>query len=371
MKYSFSDIFVYAPFAVFALAALTFVFRCRFRPTAKVLWLSWLLFAFSKFFCFRHLGGNAFYPEFPALLIYFWDVAYSGAVVLFLLSLVFLPRFRGKGWILPLAAWTVAATGVWNGVKLPEVNEYELEVRDLPDPLSGYRIAHVSDLHCSSAARKWRTEAVVEKVNSTGADIICLTGDYVDGHVADRGEDMMPLKDLRARDGVYYVTGNHEYYRDGKKWESWYRGNGMRFLENECVFPRPGLAVGGVGDFSAAGRGGKVPDVRQAFAAATNGEFRILLQHQPKEATANIKEVGVDLQLSGHTHGGVAPIIRQLVSKHNSGYSRGIYRYGDSILYVSPGVGQWAGFPIRFFNPSEIAVFRLVKHREGSRGNGR
>ena len=126
-----------------------------------------------------------------------------------------------------------------------------------------------------------------------------------------------------------------------------------------------------VGDFAAAGRGGKVPDVRQAFAAATNGEFRILLQHQPKEAAANIKEVGVDLQLSGHTHGGVAPIIRQLVSKHNSGYSRGIYRYGDSVLYVSPGVGQWAGFPIRFFNPSEIAVFRLVKHREGSRGNGR
>ena len=83
------------------------------------------------------------------------------------------------------------------------------------------------------------------------------------------------------------------------------------------------------------------------------------------------KELGVDLQLSGHTHGGVAPIVRQLVSKHNSGYSRGIYRYGNGILYVSPGAGQWAGFPIRFFNPSEIAVFRLTKAKGGNRGQNR
>jgi predicted MPP superfamily phosphohydrolase len=71
----------------------------------------------------------------------------------------------------------------------------------------------------------------------------------------------------------------------------------------------------------------------------------------------------VDLQLSGHTHGGVAPVISQLVSRHNAGFSRGIYRYGNSVLYVSPGAGQWAGFPIRFCNPSEIAVLKLVKER--------
>jgi predicted MPP superfamily phosphohydrolase len=188
--------------------------------------------------------------------------------------------------------------------------------------------------------------------------------------VADRNVDLLPLKNLKARDGVYYVAGNHEFYRDGVKWKKWYQENGMRFLVNECVFPRPGLALGGVNDFVARNYRRTPPDVREAFAAATNGEFRILLQHQPKEAAANIKEIGVDLQLSGHTHGGVAPIIRQLVSKHNSGFSRGVYRYGKGVLYVSPGAGQWAGFPIRFCNPSEVALFKLVKGKKtGDGGN--
>jgi predicted MPP superfamily phosphohydrolase len=127
--------------------------------------------------------------------------------------------------------------------------------------------------------------------------------------------------------------------------------------------------LGGVNDYVAVSRGDEACDVRSAFAAATNGEFRVLLQHRPKEALANIGEVGVDLQLSGHTHGGVAPVVRQLVSRHNAGFSRGIYRYGDSILYVSPGAGQWAGFPIRFCNPSEVAVFKLVKGKRNGGGD--
>jgi predicted MPP superfamily phosphohydrolase len=370
MKFDMKEIFTYAPFAALAISFFTFILRAKLRFFPKVLWTLWLLLCFSKFYCFGKFGGHVFYPEFPQAVIILWDVAYSGAVILTLLSILFIFRFRFKAVLLPLIAWTTAAAGVWNGVKIPDVKEVELEFAALPDSLDGYRIAQISDLHCSSAARKWRTEAIVEKVNSLNADLICLTGDYVDGLVADRNVDLLPLKNLTASDGVYYVAGNHEFYRDGVKWKKWYQENGMRFLVNECVFPRPGLVLGGVNDFVARNYRRTPPDVREAFAAATNGEFRILLQHQPKEAAANIKEIGVDLQLSGHTHGGVAPIIRQLVSKHNSGFSRGVYRYGKGVLYVSPGAGQWAGFPIRFCNPSEVALFKLVKGKKtGDGGN--
>ncbi|MBR7136774.1 MAG: metallophosphoesterase [Clostridia bacterium] len=362
----FSTILVYAPFAVFALSLFVFVCRCGFRPLAKIAWMLWLLLALSKFWCFRTFGGSAFYPDFPQALIIGWDVAYSGAVVLTLLSAVFFFRFRFKALTLALASWTVAAVGVWNGVSVPRVHEMDLEFPQLPDSLDGYRIVQISDLHCSGAARRWRTEAVVEMANAQRADLICLTGDYVDGYVADRSDDMAPLKNLRAADGVYYVRGNHEYYRDRKKWMEWYRENGMRFLVNECVFPRPGLALGGVNDSVARSYRDVKPDVQKAFAAATNGQFRLLLEHRPECAVTNLCQYGVDLQLSGHTHGGVAPIIRQIVSKHNAGYSHGVYRFGERMLYVSPGAGQWAGFPVRFCNPSEIALIRLVKAKRKS-----
>ena len=365
MKMNMREIFTYAPFAVLALSFLVFVLRARLKPWPKMLWFLWLAVCFSKFYCFRMFGGHVFYPEFPQALIVLWDVAYSGALMLTLIAVpFFFFRFRFKAVLLPLIAWTTAAVGVWNGVKVPIVHEIELAFPDLPASLEGYRIAQISDLHCSSAARKWRTGAIVEKVNSLNADLICLTGDYVDGYVADRGVDMLPLKNLKARDGVYYVAGNHEFYRDGVNWDKWYRENGMRFLVNECVFPRPELALGGVNDIVANQYKRTPPDVRQAFAAATNGEFRVLLQHRPETAKDNIGGLGVNLQLSGHTHGGVAPVVRQLVSKHNRGFSRGIYRYGDGILYVSPGAGQWAGFPIRFCNPSEVAVFKLVGRKK-------
>jgi predicted MPP superfamily phosphohydrolase len=364
MKTNFSEIFVYAPFAILALTFFTFVLRSRLHWFLQTLWTLFLTLAFSKFWCFRKFGGHTFYPEFPAWLIISWDVVYCGAVILSALSLIFLFRFKRKEIVLASVAWLSASIGVWCGVKPPTVREVELDFADLPASLDGYRIVQISDLHCSSAARRWRTEAVVEAANRLEADLICLTGDYVDGYVADRAVDLEPLKFLTARDGVYCVTGNHEYYRDCKKWSKWYKENGMRFLVNECVFPRPGFCLGGVNDYDAGRFRQALPDVRKAFAAATNGEFRVLLQHRPKDAQVNISEVGVDLQLSGHTHGGVAPGISLIVSKHNSGYSRGGYRYGEGVLYVSPGAGQWAGFPSRFFNPSEITLFKLSRRKQ-------
>ena len=122
----------------------------------------------------------------------------------------------------------------------------------------------------------------------------------------------------------------------------------------------PALALGGVNDYGEAERKRDVlANVGRAFASATNGEFRILLEHRPTHARTHLAANGIDLQLSGHTHGGIGPVVSSLVARLNGGFVRGLYRIGGGVLYVSPGTGQWAGFPMRFFNPSEITLIVL------------
>lgn len=360
---NWSDAFVYGPYVVFLFLLFAFVRRLGLCRLHRVCWGGWLLFCFSKFFAFKNLGGSISCPDFPSGLVWFWDWAYSGAVILFGLTLVCAFRFKRKAWILPLVAWGLSAWGLWNGVSVPGVARVDLYFPDLPASLDGYRIVQLADLHASSSARRWRTQAIVDIVNSLDADLVCLTGDQVDGRVEKSGEFLLPIKDLHAKDGVYACTGNHEHYSGFVAWKDKFydRIGTVRFLTNACVFPRPELALAGVPDPVGLHDGLPLPDVRGAFSAATNGEFRVLLQHQPKWAETNLRESGVDLQLSGHTHGGIAPIVRQLVAHHNAGYSRGVYRYGKSVLYVSPGCGQWAGFPMRFFNDSEITLITLLK----------
>ena len=356
-------VFTYIPYAFFALTMATFVIPLKLKVRAQAVWSMALLVCFSKFLCFAAFGGHAFNPDLPAAVVWTWDWLYSGAMILsaFGLLTVFF-RFRAKLWLLPIVAWGLASWGLYNGFSVPAVHEVELKYSDLPASLDGYRIVQLSDLHCSSAARRWRTTAVVEKVNALKPDLICLTGDLADGKASRIARHLEPIKELRAKDGVYACTGNHEYYHDYYGWMMHFysKATNIRFLENECAFPREGLSVAGVPDRAGWEHGlDAVPDPRGAFAAATNGEFRVLLQHRPKGAAENCREVGIDLQLSGHVHGGIAPGFRQVLAPFNGGFTRGVYVLGNSYLYVSPGTGQWAGFPMRFFNDSEITLIIL------------
>ena len=356
-------VFTYIPYAFFALTMATFVIPLKLKVRAQAIWSMALLVCFSKFLCFAAFGGHAFNPDLPAAVIWTWDWLYSGAMILSALALlaVFF-RFRAKVWLLPIVAWGLASWGLYNGFSVPAVHEVELAYSDLPPSLDGYRIVQISDLHCSSAARRWRTEAVVERVNALKPDLICLTGDLADGKASRIARHLEPIKDLRAKDGVYACTGNHEYYHDYYGWMTHFyaKAGGIRFLANKCVIPRPGLALAGVPDAAGWAHGlDSAPDPRLAFAAATNGEFRVLAQHRPKGAEENCREVGADLQLSGHVHGGIAPGFRQILAPFNEGFVRGVYALGKSYLYVSPGCGQWAGFPMRFFNDSEITLIIL------------
>lgn len=302
-------IFTYVPYAVFLVTMPCFVLRLRTRWFWKLALTIWLLFCCSKFLAFSRFGGGHVYePDLPDLLIWFWNWAYSGSMILGALSVVFFFRFRFKGPVLLLAAWTISLCGLWSGVRPPDVRSVDLVYDDLPSELVGYRIVQVSDLHASTAARRWRTQAVVDTVNALGADLVCLTGDFVDGDPERYHDILEPIRDLRAKDGVWSVTGNHEWFVWHSGWFKWFERWNVRFLANACVFPRRSLALGGVHDFRVRDpQSGKLrgpyPDVAKTFAAATNGEFRVLLQHQPIDAHANLAGHGVRLQLSGHTHG--------------------------------------------------------------------
>ena len=360
-------LFRYVPLAVGLLVVSGLVFpRCRqlrMRTRAQAIWAMVILLCCSKFICFKALGGDEFNPDLPAAVIWIWDWLYSGAMLLCALALLtFFLRFRAKAWILPTLAWGLAAWGLYNGLCVPSVREIELAYADLPPELDGYRIVQLSDLHCSCATWRGRTQAVVDIANALQPDLICLTGDFTDGAVGRIAPLAEPLKELRARDGVFACTGNHEYYHDYVSWAMRFYDTAanIRFLSNTCAFPRPGLALAGVPAPAGWGRGDDaLPDPRLAFAPATNGEFRILLQHRPGGAAECARELGVRLQLSGHTHGGVAPGLRPIIASINGGFVRGLYALGRSYLYVSPGCGQWGGFPMRLFNASEITVLVL------------
>ena len=162
-------IFTYAPFVVGLMIMFGLVFpNCRqlqLRTRTQAIWAMVILFCCSKFLCFKAFGGDEFTPDLPAAVIWIWDWLYSGAIILAALALltVFF-RFRAKLWVLPVLAWGLAAWGLYNGFCVPAVHEVELKYSDLPASLDGYRIVQLSDLHCSSAARRWRTQAVVDSV---------------------------------------------------------------------------------------------------------------------------------------------------------------------------------------------------------------
>lgn len=362
-------LFTDAPFAVFAATALLFVLRLRARWWGKAMWLAWLAFCCSIYWAFRRLGHANMSPDFPAGLIWFWTWAYCGAMLLVALAVVCPWRFRHWGWILPVVAWGISAWGLWNAVKVPDVHELTFAFHDLPAELDGYRIVQISDLHASCALRAGRTRAIVDRVNALGADLICLTGDYGDGN-ADRYHDFLePLRDLKAKDGVWAVSGNHEWFPFHVGWMDWCERYGLRFLANECVFPRRSLALGGVHDREirhprVTVPHDQLPDVERTFAAATNGEFRVLLDHQALDMKENLTRHKVRLQLSGHTHGGIMPGMASVVKRLNGGFLRGVYREGDAILYVSSGCGQGASFLVRLFDPTEIALITLRRMTE-------
>lgn len=264
------------------------------------------------------------------------------------------------------AAAALGALGLWGAARTPVVGTVRAEIAGLPAAFEGYRIAVVSDIHIGPTLGAEFARAIAAQVNVLGADAIAVVGDVVDGTVADIGRACAPLAEMRAPDGVFFVTGNHEYYVDATAWKAFWRGHGWRVLENENVTLRRGdgaLVVAGVEDVSARMFGG-VADVAVAVAPAAGQAHPgpvVLLAHRPTDARPAAK-LGVDLVLSGHTHGGqMAPL--QVFWRLVHPVVRGTRRMGPAkrtLAWVGQGTGYW-GAPLRVGTRAEIGLITLTR----------
>lgn len=223
-----------------------------------------------------------------------------------------------------------------------------------------YKIVQISDVHIGPTIGKAFLEDVVAKINLEDADVVAITGDLVDGSVASLGALVAPLKDIKAKHGVYFVTGNHEYYSGADEWIAYLGTLGVRVLRNErlAIDGEDGFDLAGVDDASAKNFGkGHGQDVARALAGRSPERAVVLLAHQPKAIIDAVKH-SVDLQLSGHTHGGqIWPwgYAVRLDQRHVAGLAR----EGETQIYVSRGTGYW-GPPIRVGAPPEITRIEIV-----------
>ena len=381
-------IFQVVPIGAWIIAFITVIRPLELSRRGKFAAAALFALALGKFAFFAIVGGDEFTPNLaPAVILgYGWIyatvmlllvLAFPFDVLCYLLDLakirVSVRTTRGAFAAFAVVAAVFSAWGIYEGVRTPDVNRIEIEYDDLPQSFDGYRIVHLSDLHCSTSARRPRFERIVERVNALDADLIAITGDFVDGLVDDRLKDLEPLARLRARDGVWGCTGNHERYWDWDGWEGALRGLGVRILDVSSHFDgsviRRGddaIALGGLNDPAFSWSADLVLDAAHSFAGAPKGAFRVLLFHRPYTRAIGSEKADVKLQLSGHTHGGAMPVLKWLVAFGNEGHVRGLYEFAKGrYLHVSPGTGQWAGFPLRLFNPTEITEITLRRKAAG------
>lgn len=248
--------------------------------------------------------------------------------------------------------------GTYGVLRGPRVKRVQVPLAKLPRAAHGFRIAVVSDIHLGPILGHAHTTRIVDTINRTQPDLIAIVGDLVDGSVEDLGPAAEPLRGLRARHGSYFVTGNHEYFSGARQWVDHVRELGLTPLEN-ARRPLPYFDLAGVNDIAGESEG-QGPDFRAALGDRDRARSAVLLAHQPVVIDEAVRH-GVDLQLSGHTHGGqlwpgeyVAELANPTVA--------GLERYGDTQLYVSRGAGAW-GPPVRVGAPSDITVVELASYQ--------
>lgn len=251
----------------------------------------------------------------------------------------------------------VTLVGMVEALRLPQVRRLEVPLPRWPAALNGYRVVQISDIHIGAILQRRFAERLTEACNALSPDLLAITGDLVDGSLEHLQEHVAPFAELRAADGVFFVTGNHDHYAGAKTWSHYLEDLGMRVLRNShAMVEREGatFCVGGVHDrTSSAG-----DDVQAAFDGVAEDTPRLLLAHHP-QTFPKATHYGVDLQLSGHTHAGQMWPFRYLVNLQTR-FIDGLHRLGPHALYVSRGTGFW-GPPLRVLAPAEITELILVR----------
>ncbi len=267
---------------------------------------------------------------------------------------LFLARLLAGGALLSTFGLGAAAAVIV--ARGPKVRRVAVALRRLPAAMDGSTIVQISDLHVGPTIDRAYVEAVVAGANALEPDVIAITGDLVDGTVTQLRDAVAPLGGLRAKHGVFFVTGNHEYYSGADAWVAELTRLGIKVLRNERVTIGAGEAsyeLAGVDDYTAHRFGrGHGADMKKALAGVDPSREVVLLAHQPKHIV-EAEAAGVGLQLAGHTHGGqIWPF--GLIVRMVQPYVRGLNRHGRAQIYVSCGTGYW-GPPMRLGAPPELS----------------
>ncbi len=260
-----------------------------------------------------------------------------------------------------LVGLSTAGYGTWRAFAPPELTDLTVLMPRLPRSLDGLTMVQITDLHLGTFVDARFLDELVDRVNRLKPDLVAITGDLVDGSVPSLGPAVARLTRLRARFGTFFVTGNHEYYSGDREWAAFLQGQGIEVLRNRRV--PIGDAGGrfdlvGVDDWTGGFvRGRPEYDLDAALAGRDPERGAVLLAHQPTNLDV-VASHGIDLQLSGHTHGGQIFPATALIGLRWP-YTRGLYHRGDTSLYVSRGCGFW-GPPMRLGSPPEVVRIALT-----------
>jgi predicted MPP superfamily phosphohydrolase len=259
--------------------------------------------------------------------------------------------------VIALLVW-----GHFEAMRVPRVRHVDVTIPRLGAGLDGLRVAIITDTHYGPLDRAGWSAAMVDRVNELDADVVCHLGDIADGTADVREAQAAPLARVRATHARVYVTGNHEYFSEVQGWLEYMQGIGWETLRNRHIVVErcgDGLVIAGVDDVTGRGSGlqGHGADVGAALVGADPTLPVLLLAHQPK-LVPHAVAAGVDLQLSGHTHGGQIWPFNFLV-RLDQPVVHGLSRHSERTqLYTSRGSGFW-GPPFRVFAPSELTLLTL------------
>jgi predicted MPP superfamily phosphohydrolase len=355
-----------------------FVFPLAMPLLLKVILSLLVLLASQYLLVSRFTSGSVFSPEMPRAIIILFNWAFSAvlflAITQFMIDMVALISllFRHPLEIVPAIryvsaafAFILATVGVYQAIRVPPIKDVTIAIENLPRDFEGYQLLQLTDLHITKLFNEKWTRTLVQKAMSLDVDLILVTGDVIDGTLKNRRADVEPLRGLHAPDGVYAITGNHEYFFEQERWTAHLASLGLEpLLNRHTVITRNDakLVVAGMPDTSASRRGAIGPDLALALEGAPENAPVILLDHQPRNARNNAMEK-IDLQLSGHTHGGLILGFDRLFAKPNAGFVSGLYQVDGMQLYVNNGTALWPGMAVRLGRPSELTRITLQRKK--------
>jgi uncharacterized protein len=370
------------PIGVFALFLVVVWHRLAVAPRWGRRWVPWvvalaLVALFAALLEGFDVWGGAWSPAamrpiawtgqaFLATCLYLFLGLVLFAVLGGLVALVRWRHDRGRGArrrlnrvaapLVAVVAVGLTGYGAWEASH-PTVTEYELSSPELPASFDGARVALLSDIHAGAVRSADFTRGVVDLVNAQRPDVVVIAGDLQDGYAARYAPELAPLRDLDAPLGVYVALGNHEMYRDPTNWVRAFEDVGLTVLRNESApLERGGETITVAGANDTAGDGEFASDPGAALAGTAPDDFTLFVAHQPLLARS-VAGRGVDLQLSGHTHGGQLWPLRYLVPLQQPVID-GLHDVGDVPVLTSRGIGAW-GPAIRVGARPEVPVVTL------------